>query len=443
MSSNADYVRTITEFIQKDRGYLVGATEDASFASLVRNLFHKQLNLDPGAAFLHLPNPNLIEKSLTTALAGDRRPFLILDHRFRGQNMAPRVRDLKKKFPDTPLLFLILDTDQDRILYLYELGVNSFIVKPTSAQTVLEKLAFTLKPLGELGQFIDAAKILLRQGRSEEAKSMAAQILKIKPDSPAGLMMLGDAEQKMGHPDAARQAYEKAHAGTPLYLEPLQRLASLAETCGTPEERLAWLERLDALSPLNPDRKVDMGEINLNLGNEQKAENLFSLALDLAKEIKEQISALAERIADVYIRTDPGKSEFFLRKALEAKKNRMSRDEVQVFNRLGITLRQMGKWEEALAEYRRALDLAPDDAGLYYNMGLALAQGNRMLEARKSMETALRLDARFVYTSADVAYNLGDILLKGAGKELAKKCFAVALELDPDLDEARRKLDSL
>jgi tetratricopeptide (TPR) repeat protein len=186
-----------------------------------------------------------------------------------------------------------------------------------------------------------------------------------------------------------------------------------------------------------------MGKITLDLGKDQKAENLFSLALELAREIKEQISSLAERVADIYAATDPEKSEKFLRKALDAKKNRMTRDDVQIFNRLGISLRERGKWEEAIAEYHRALELAPDDAGLYYNLGMALAQGNKTMEARKSMETALRLDERFVYTSADVACNMGEILLKGAGKESARKCFAVALELDPSLSRAKSRLDSL
>jgi tetratricopeptide (TPR) repeat protein len=238
----------------------------------------------------------------------------------------------------------------------------------------------------------------------------------------------------MGDTDAARRAYREACSSTPLYLEPLQRLARLAEQCGEPEECLAWLERLDALSPLNPDRKVDMGEINLNLGKEEKAETLFSLALDMVREIKAQISSLAERIADIYAETDPEKSALFLRKALEAKKSRMTRDDVQIFNRLGIALRRMGKWEEAVAEYQRALELDPGDAGLYYNTGMAFALGNRMMDARKSMETALRQDEHFVRTSAEVARNMGEILLKGGNKALAEKCFSAAVELDPALE---------
>jgi tetratricopeptide (TPR) repeat protein len=357
--------------------------------------------------------------------------------------MAAEARDLKTKFPGMLLLLLIRDMDQDQLIYLYEIGADSFIVKPASTQTVLEKLAFAVKPFGQLGQFIDAAKAMLKQGRAEKARDLANKILKIKPDSSAGLMLLGDVEQDLGHAEAARQAYQDACASTPLYLEPMQRLVRLAEKCGDQEECLAWLERLDSLSPLNPDRKVDMGKINLDLGNGLKAERLFGLALDLAREIREQISSLAERIADIYAEKSPEKSEKFLRKALEAKKNRMTRDDVNVFSRLGITLRQMGKWEEAIAEYRRALELAPDDAGLYYNIGMALAQGNKMMEARQSMETALRRNERFPYTSAEVAYNMGEILLKGAGKDPAKKCFAVALELDPSLNEARKKFDSL
>ncbi|MDR2160728.1 MAG: tetratricopeptide repeat protein [Desulfovibrio sp.] len=438
--NNFLFEQEIRDFILKEKGYFVGATADASFVSLLRNLLHKQLNLDASRFFLQVPNPSALEKSLRDALEEGFRPLLLLDRLFRGQDMTTAARTLKRDFPDIRLLLLTTYMDKEQIIYLYELGVDSFIVKPVSAQTVLEKLAFALNPLGRIGEVVETAKNLLREGKPEEAKAAAEQILRIKPGSAVGLMALGDAERLLGHSQAARRAYRQACDNSPLFLEPMQKMALLAEENGNLEECLAWLDKMDSLSPLNPDRKVNMGAINLNLGNEAKADRLFQQAMEQARNLKEHIGSLAERIATLYAETDPEKSETFLRRALEAKKTRLTRDDIHIYNHLGISLRRQGKWEEAIEEYRRALDLAPDDAGLHYNMGMAFAQGNKMMEARRSMEAALRHNERFAYTSADVAYNMGAVLLKGAGKELAGRCFAAALEQDPSLDKAREAL---
>ena len=144
---------------------------------------------------------------------------------------------------------LTIDVEKQRIMYLHEVGADNFIAKPVSANTIIEKLAFTLKPQTKLGQVIDIAKSLLRQGQPEKARQLARQILDMKPGSAAGLMVLGDAEKALGNMDAARGAYESASSNAELYLEPLRKLAELAEAVGDSRSCLAYLEKLDRLSP--------------------------------------------------------------------------------------------------------------------------------------------------------------------------------------------------
>ncbi|PYV00883.1 MAG: hypothetical protein DMG26_14705, partial [Acidobacteria bacterium] len=43
-------------------------------------------------------------------------------------------------------------------------------------------------------------------------------------------------------------------------------------------------------------------------------------------------------------------------------------------NNLGLALLQKALWEDAIAEYRKLINLAPDDAEAYYNLGVALKQ---------------------------------------------------------------------
>ena len=324
------------------------------------------------------------------------------------------------------------------------MGADNFIAKPVSANTIIEKLAFTLKPQTKLGQVIDIAKSLLRQGQPEKARQLARQILDMKPGSAAGLMMLGDAEKALGNMDAAREAYESASSNAELYLEPLRKLAELAESVGDSRSCLAYLEKLDRLSPLNAERKVSMGEIHLSMGNIDKAEELFEAAVaQVTRDALSQIGAISGRIALIYADRSPERAELFLRRALEAKGKYLTREDIKLFNQLGISLRQQGKWQSAIEEYRKALKVAPDDENLFYNMGMAYAEGKMFREARQSMVQALRINGRLPYVSASIAYNIGVVFLQSGARDQARSCLEVALELKPDMEVAKAALAKL
>lgn len=50
-----------------------------------------------------------------------------------------------------------------------------------------------------------------------------------------------------------------------------------------------------------------------------------------------------------------------------------------------------GEFEAAIAEYRAALELAPERPLTHFNLGLALYKANRKTEARRAWEEALAL----------------------------------------------------
>ncbi|MDR0826444.1 MAG: tetratricopeptide repeat protein [Desulfovibrio sp.] len=441
---SSHYEKTIADFTRDERGLFVLLTEDQSFLKAFRSLLGKQLGLVLTDVIDNVPEADKLIKTIKTAADRGRRPFLILERIFKSRDMSLTVKEIKEAFPRIFILILTVEIEQNRVIYLYESGADNFIAKPVSTQTIMEKLAFTIKPQNQLGESIDLAKSLLQQDQPEKAKDAAEQILQMKPGSAAGLMILGDAERAMGNMDAARQAYKQAADSSGLYLEPLNRLASLAEEMGEMEQCLNYLERMDKLSPLNMDRKINMGEINLTLGQDEKAAGLFESALAQAeKEAAALISSMAERIAGLYAEKDPLRSEIFLRKALNIKKEHLTHEDLRVFNMLGINLRRQGKWEEAIAEYTRALKIAPEDEGLHYNLGMAYAQGEKMGEARTCMEKSLSLNENFPQVSDTVAFNLGYVFLKSGREKRARTCFETALRLNPEHEGAARALATL
>ncbi len=438
------YEKTVIDFVNKEKGCFIAVSDDQAFLSVLRTVLYKHLGLVAADALITVHEVKHILKTIKDADSEKKRPFIFIERKFNGQDMGIMIKQFKAAFPDALILVLTVEVERQRIVYLHEMGADNFIAKPVSAQTVIEKMAFTIKPQDELGILIEKAKGLLQHGDPQGAKEIAGKILTVKPGSSAALMVIGDAEVALGDMDAAKKAYQEASDNTALYLEPLRKLAELAEKMGDLEGCLEYLEKLDKLSPLNSDRKVSMGEINLNLGNEERAHELFAMAMQqITKEAMDQIGSLAERVASIYSGKDPARSEEFLRKALAVKKQYLTKEDIRLFNQLGISLRQQGKWQQAIDEYDRALTLAPDDAGLYYNRGMAFMEGNMFSEARKSMSHAMRLEPNLPYSSAGVAYNMGMVFFRSGARDSARKCLEIALELNPALDKVKAVLAKL
>ena len=70
---------------------------------------------------------------------------------------------------------------------------------------------------------------------------------------------------------------------------------------------------------------------------------------------------------------------------------------------LGEALTQEGRWEEALAAFHIAVDLAPEEAREHSNVGAALIMLNRMDEAEEPLRHALALNPRSKYALQNLA----------------------------------------
>lgn len=102
-----------------------------------------------------------------------------------------------------------------------------------------------------------------------------------------------------------------------------------------------------------------------------------------------------------------------------------------------------GSYDAAIREYREVLALAPERPGIHFRIGRALlARGkalsgadvsNARTEAVKEFEEELRIDP----TSANAAYELGEMHRQAGEMEMAADLFARALEHYPDFDQAQ------
>ncbi len=119
------------------------------------------------------------------------------------------------------------------------------------------------------------------------------------------------------------------------------------------------------------------------------------------------------------------------RRALELKP-----DYVEAHRNLGLALKALGKLEEAAACYRRALELKPDYVEAHYDLGIALKDQGKLDEAVVCYRRALELKPGF----ADAHNNLGSALKDQGKLDEALACYRRALELDPDFAGAHNNL---
>ena len=156
------YEATVIDFVQNQKGRFIVVTDDQAFLSVLRTVLNKHLMLTQADILTWVPEPSQLLKVLKSAEEAGQRPIMFVERSIQGRDLSFMVRQFKAAYPSLYIIVLTIDVEKQRIMYLHEVGADNFIAKPVSANTIIEKLAFTLKPQTKLGQVIDIAKSLLR-----------------------------------------------------------------------------------------------------------------------------------------------------------------------------------------------------------------------------------------------------------------------------------------
>lgn len=430
----------VRDFFDSDGGELIAVSEDSLLFRTLRTTFGKILGIK--STGVHNVQDQAKALKVVREKVGRNIPLVMFVERMlRGRPSTEYLLTVKQTFPEVKLIVLTEETTRDNLIYLHEIGVNNIITKPASADNLIEKIAFTIKPAGNLSKLVDQAKELLAKGQPKLTLDISEKILEIKPGSPIGLMLKGDAKLAMGESIEAIKAYEEAHRTSKLFLDPLKRLAEAYKGEGDHDSRLKALKKLDQLSPLNTDRKYEIGTVYVQKGEVSKAEHFFDEAIECAtREMLSSVGNITRDIAATLGEISPDLSEKYLTRFLDMKGDRLSSEDMDTFNRLGIALRKQGKWKEAVDNYQRALQICSDDEGLYYNMAMAYLEGGQVWEAARSMDGALNLNPNFTSGSESLSYNVAYIYSRTRSLDKAKLFCQKALKANPEHKKAKELL---
>lgn len=437
------FEKTIVDFVAADDGAFFAVSHDANFLKLFRQTLNKELVIGTDR-IRTVSEENKLLAELKSPIFKGKKPLLVIERVLHNRNMLSFIRNLKTLYEDMYIVVLTAEVERQVLILLHETGVSNFITKPISVDTLIEKLAFTIKPLGKIGQYIERAKTHLSKNMWDEAIALADKILDLKPGSAAALMVKGDALKAKGESEQAEASYLEAHQGASLYLEPLKKLAELYKDDGDSNKQLEYLNKLDRLSPLNVERKINIGEIYLDFGDKEKAGEYFEQAVDNArKEAQSMIEEVKRSIAEKCLDSAPATAEKFLRSIIDEKRGTLKKSDIETFNRLGMALRRQGRWEDAVGEYEQALKISPDDENLHFNRAVALTEGGKHLQAEKALTKVLDLNPDFGGQSPLLTFNIGVMYSNARKPKDAMRFLKQTLKLDPHHEGAKSMLKDL
>lgn len=192
----------------------------------------------------------------------------------------------------------------------------------------------------------------------------------------------------------------------------------IAQTEQTIEDGIALIEKGEYTQALelfetlvnqkeNPEYYFNIGYIKTSQNRHSEAIEAFSKATQLDRLFVKAYEAMAraykamgelekaeeymQTAAEIYMDTDKlGAAEDLLNELLEAGSNSLN-----VFNTLGVLHRKKGNVDQALAQYKKALKVHPDEPYIYYNIGRLYLDMKKMDKARTYFQAALDKDAEF------------------------------------------------
>ncbi len=427
---NPRYDADVRGFLEIKNGNILVLSEDATFIKTVRAgvLRALQVKRDCVGSFR---DPELALNALRGLMRAGTPIIVLADRLIMGKPCTEFIRMARYQFPSLKLIVVTYDTTREALALLFEYGVDHIVTKPVSVDTLIEKMAIIIEPQTKFNRLVQDARLHLEKGSFDKVLHVCNAIDSQRGANAVTHMLRGEALQRNGESDEALAEFEKAHQTAPQYLEPLKKLVD-AHRGSDSERLLEYMLRLDNISPLNVERKAEIGK-QLVLKNEvDAARDYFDKAVQYAQEeAKRILCAVLNDIAQATLDTAPDLSEKYFTEYFNQKGDDLTVEDMVAFNSFGIALRKQGKWQQAIKNYELALKVDPNDLRIMYNYALAHADGEQHAKASELYEMVLRRDPAFHKQGAVICFNIANSYFALNNMREARRFLSEALTMDP------------
>ncbi len=202
---------------------------------------------------------------------------------------------------------------------------------------------------------LDLAGVLRAQGRRDEAEAVLSHVRALRPTDPANLQNIAEALRREQRYEEALAAYREVLAIAPDFA---LAHAGIGDTLFRMQRFDESLEAINRALALQPDLKVAgslhglAGQAAQHLDRIDEAVHHYSEAIRIDPRDYSSI----DRLAMVRF----GRQQYEEARALYLSLLELSPDDAQTYSNLGATLYYLGRREEALRHFERAVEIDPD-----------------------------------------------------------------------------------
>ena len=239
--------------------------------------------------------------------------------------------------------------------------------------------------------FLAMAAALQQQNARDSAQMLLRLSLDMRSDLSASRLLLAEIQGSGKHDRQAFDTLDAVSSSDPLIAVVRLRQANLLEALGDPDAASRILEQLATAQPDRPEPLTLMGD-----------------ALRRRNRFPDAVTAYDRAVARV---GTPSRANWTL------------------FYQRGIALERSGRWPQAEADFKYALQLAPEQPNVLNYLGYAWAdQGRNLPEARAMIERAVAQ----LPNDGSIIDSLGWVLLKQGDGPGALKQLERAVELQSE-----------
>lgn len=400
------YDKILINFFNNSGNFII-ISDDNIISSTIKNI-PKTI----GIKFNQIENFYTIEdgiNALQKSFQIYKNIILFIENNISGKLVLQHIPLIKKAYKDYNLKIICLssETTKEYIVLMNEMGVDKIIIKPVSFNSLVEKIALTLKPNTSLYNDIDCAKKEIENGNFSQAKKYVSKILLQKPDSAIGLILRGEIAESENKFIEAESFYKKAYEENKLYIEPLKKLALLYKKINKSNNYINTLLMLDKISPMNFDRKVELGDAFIEINDKDNADKYLQQALKLVKKQSDNlISSAYMKISQKMKNIDKEKSLELAQKSLSFKDGKFDKSDIWLFNEMGLQYKQNNQFEKATHCYLEALEISPQDSIILYNLGVSYYLLGKYESSKKCFNNALEFSKGEIIQSEQICYNI-------------------------------------
>lgn len=251
-------------------------------------------------------------------------------------------------------------------------GVSLLVLVFSLSSCAGEKRQVTYNP-GEYQQVLERQKAGLAQPENEinnDSKDM----------SPKELQLLGDQYLQQGNPAMAIVHYQKAVDADPTLFRIHYKIGDMFLKKGLPEDALQHFQEVLKRDDSDVLALEGVGEAYFRIGKEDEAEASFRKAITLQPD-RWQTRNFLGMLLDRQKRHYGALAEY--KQGLRVRPN-----EATLLNNAGLAYYLLGRYEDATRSFQQALRTGSGQRKIHNNLGLALAKLDRFHEALESFRRA-------------------------------------------------------